>query len=666
MPNVNVNSRSIVRSLNKFKPLQAFCEYIWNGFDASASRIDIHITENELGGYGQIEISDNGTGIVYAQLSRNFGVFNDSEKSKITRPQGKHFFSFPHGKNGIGRFTFSKFADKITWKTTYYSETELCNKTYTISMSKDSLNSYELSDETTTAHATGTTVFIEDVFLLPEFSVIKNYLSTTFCWFLKLNEQNTFQIFINGEPIVYDNLIASADSFSCTFQNSNIAFDTDFVQWNQSVGNEEHSKFYFLNSQGSEVFKINTNYNHKGDDFFHSLYIKSSLFDNFSVTDEENSQNLFEKNLSSDEYKYILQELRTFLAQKRKPFLQGQASNLIEHYKKNNILPRFNSNDLLDSYKEQYLIDSIEILYSYKPALFKSLSAIQQKTFVRFLNEILDTKKREDLFIILDDVLALKDEERCEFREVLAEASLSNIIKMTKLVRDRLKAIAELKLLVFDKELEAYEVPHLQTFIENHYWIFGERYHLVTAAEPKFEEALRRYQHILTGDDEKKSIDHPDKNKEMDIFAIRQSMLTDSIENLVVELKRPTIVLGEKELGQVKRYLSVIKSEPQFNASNMSWTFILVGTKYNDYIKEELSNAKNHGEAGLVFKVGNAKIYVKTWSEIITELELRMNFLSEKLDLQLKGISNNDITADSIVDDAVHNNTAVAPAEHII
>ena len=43
---------------------------------------------------------------------------------------------------------------------------------------------------------------------------------------------------------------------------------------------------------------------------------------------------------------------------------------------------------------------------------------------------------------------------------------------------------------MFNEELGAKEIPHLQDLIENHYWLFGEEYHLVTAAEPKFEEKL--------------------------------------------------------------------------------------------------------------------------------------------------------------------------------
>lgn len=39
---------------------------------------------------------------------------------------------------------------------------------------------------------------------------------------------------------------------------------------------------------------------------------------------------------------------------------------------------------------------------------------------------------------------------------------------------------------------------------------------------------------------------------------IRQDRKGDVTENVVVELKRPTVALGEKELSQVKKYMQVI------------------------------------------------------------------------------------------------------------
>ena len=62
---------------------------------------------------------------------------------------------------------------------------------------------------------------------------------------------------------------------------------------------------------------------------------------------------------------------------------------------------------------------------------------------------------------------------------------------------------------------------------------------------------------------------------------IRQDRKGDVTENVVVELKRPTVALGETQLSQVKKYLQVIRKEDRFNMGNVKWTFYLVGNKFN-------------------------------------------------------------------------------------
>ncbi len=248
-------------------------------------------------------------------------------------------------------------------------------------------------------------------------------------------------------------------------------------------------------------------------------------------------------------------------------------------------------------------------------------------------------------------------------------SSLTNIIKTIKLIEDRFSAIAQLKELVFNKDLHANEPNHVQKFVENHYWIFGEQYHLVTAAEPKFEEALRRYIYLLRGEVEDVSMNHPNKKREMDIFMVRQlhhdGMHT--MNNVVAELKHPNIKLGDKQLAQVKNYLSVILSEDEFNGNNMFWEFYLVGNSYDStgYIEREIKNARQHGEKSLVYFVDNYKIYVKTWSEIFTDFELRHKFLLEKLEFEREKLILDRTNADEIIE-SVRLSSAKMPGQIVV
>ena len=244
---------------------------------------------------------------------------------------------------------------------------------------------------------------------------------------------------------------------------------------------------------------------------------------------------------------------------------------------------------------------------------------------------------------------------------------MSNIIKTIRLIEDRYTAIDQLKELVYNESMRANERDHIQKFIEKHYWIFGEQYHLVTAAEPKFEEAMRRYIYHLRGEKPLVSIDHVDKNKEMDIFMVRQLHKEDHINNVVVELKHPLVTLGEKEFQQVKKYMSVIVEQEEFNAANMTWEFYLVGKKFDTsgYVEREIKNAKHHGEKSLAYLVDNYKIYVNKWSEIFTEFELRHRFLYDKLDFERSKLISSDKDADEVINN-LEKNTAIQKPEMTI
>ena len=78
--NVQITSDGIKNSLKRYEPLQALAEYVWNGFDACATNINIKISEGLLEGTETISISDNGYGIDLALLKSKSRPFYKSEK----------------------------------------------------------------------------------------------------------------------------------------------------------------------------------------------------------------------------------------------------------------------------------------------------------------------------------------------------------------------------------------------------------------------------------------------------------------------------------------------------------------------------------------------------------------------------------------------------------
>lgn len=630
MGKVQITTKGISKFLKSYTEEKSISEYVWNGFDAEASIIDIITTSNNVGKIEKVEIIDNGSGIEFEKLSSKFVPFYQSEKNADNNVK----ISKVHGRNGLGRLTFFCFANNAKWETVYNKGKE--NIKYEIYIDGNELESYTTKNKETTEEKTGTKVTLYNINKIIDIETLKKYLILEFGWYLKLYTKKILNL--NGEKIYYEDNVIDKECFELEDEETKKKFDIEYIQWNEKI-NEEYSRYYFINSVGEERFKETTTLNKKGDSFYHSIYIKSEIFDNFYISKDniDGQTTLDGYSKSSKEFKFIKKEIDKYLKSKRKPYLAIVAQNLIENYKKEEIFPEYNEKNLIEKYKHQELENLVSIVCEKEPKIFSQLNKEQKKTLVRLFDLIIENGDTNSLFKILDQVIDLDDDERDELAELLDKSSMSNITKTIKLIQDRYKAVAELKELVFNPDLKANEVDHLQTMIENHYWLFGEEYSLVTAEEPNFEEALRRYLYILEDDEKKVEMEAKNKRKQMDIFAVRRNVNNGKIENIVVELKHTTNVkLGKKQLDQVIEYMDTILKEKRFNNYDEQWNFYLIGTEFDTsgYIERAMKNVKEKNEKSLVWEVDNYKIYVKKWSEIFSDFEIKHNFLQEKLQLQ--------------------------------
>ena len=659
MANVQIGTTGIKKALSKYDPLKAITEYIWNGFDAQAKNVTIEFIYNEMGIITSIVISDDGYGIEKDKLNEKFAPFLDSKK--VYDPNNRN--SDVHGKNGVGRLSFFKLCNYAQWDTIYSKNKG--NYKYTIDISSQTLEDYNPSEIVKVSENTGTRVSLSEVGSILSVNDIKEYLLQEFSWYLKLNENNNKKIIFDGTCL--DCSVLIEDTETIDFVIDGIEFKSVFVQWGRKL-NEEYSCYYFIDSSDKEIGKRTTLLNNKGDNFHHSVYVTSKLFDSFEFDDSQIDGQLalsfIPKNQKSKEYKIMKNKIDSFLRRKRKAFIEVHAAEIVEKMEIEKAFPNFNCNNIFDTYKKTQIEGVVKSIYTVKPNMFTGLNIDQKKTLIRLLDLTMQTNEVDSLITILEEIINMDSEEREDLSQMLQYTKMSNITKTMKLIKDRYKAVEELKNLVFNKELHADEVHHLQLFIEKHYWLFGEQYNLMTAAEPKFEEALRRYLSFLHKEYDDVSITHPDKLREMDIFTVRKNY-DGTVSNIIVELKHPSVRIGETQLSQVKRYKDVIFNQADFNDSSSIWRFYLIGNRFtsNGYIEGEIENCKNHGEKSLVYKVNNFSIYVKTWSEIFNEFELRHSWLNKKLELERERLVNDETSADEIVKNQ-DENTAIQPAEY--
>lgn len=632
---LSTNSRSVLNSGLTDDYRKAIAEYIWNGFDAGANCVKINYHANELGGVDDLWIIDNGNGIDHSTLHKTFGTFLDSNKM-----QSYQRSSDVRGKKGKGRFSYNVISGGASWQTKYKDENKEL-KQYEIKIYSADRASYEATEPLAVPECeiqeTGTSVhfldlrsnLVEDDLTSDAFC---DYLSSEFAWFLILNKSKGYTIKIGGLELNYLNLIGDTEENEIKIDEHK--FKCNFIRWNRKIGDKYY--YYLMNGNLHEVCKVLTSFNNKSTTFHHSLYVTSGYFNKFTWDKEPGKRFDGLVNQSDETYKKLVKKLRSYLGNKEKEYIRAVgATELIEQYERDGIFPRF-SNNSYGKARKRDLIEAIKGIYTVQPKIFMKLSTEQRKTMVGFLNLLLDSNERSNVIDIIASVVHLTPEERKELAATLCATSLSHINSAISMVKNRLIVIEGLKKLVKDNEKFTTERDHIQRIIEENYWLFGEQYSLVAADKP-FTTALMEYTYKLDGQAEKGNFTAEDARRRPDIFICRGQALPHYIyssfleEQIIVELKRPSVVIGKEQFRQIEDYRDIIFKETIFKSQQRKWIFIVVGKEVDDYIKGQYKSFADKNRPMLVHYQDNFEMYAMTWDDVFMMFENREHFILEKL-----------------------------------
>ena len=639
---LSASSNSVLNSGLTDDYRKAIAEYIWNGFDAGATCVEIRYHANALGGVDDLWIIDNGNGIDYETLPLTFGAFLDSNKKQTFQRS-----SDVRGRKGKGRFSYNVISGGAAWQTKFKDE-EGKLKQYEIKIYSSNRAEYETTElESVPANeiqATGTAVhFLDMRSNLIEDDLTKDsfcdFLSSEFAWFLVLNESKGYTIKIEGIELDYRRLIGDAEE-----QNIEIGdktFKCNFIRWRRKISDKYY--YYLMNANLREVCKVLTSFNNKSTTFHHSLYVTSSYFNSFYYSKDPGPRYDGTVDQSDEAYKNLMKQLRGYLAKKEKEYIRAVgAAELIAQYEKDGVLPKF-KDDKYGLERKKDLIDAIQGIYTVQPKIFLKLSTEQRKTMVGFLNLLLDSNERNNVIEIIAGVVHLTPEEREELANTLRATTLSRINSAISLVKNRLLVIEGLKQLVYELGPFTNERDHIQKIIEENYWLFGDQYNLVTADKP-FTTSLLEYTYLLDGQTEKGNFTAEDGRRRPDIFISRShaipaySNTTFLEENIIVELKRPSVVIGKEQFRQIEDYRDIILKEPKFQSQRRKWTFIVVGKEVDDFIKKQYRSFRDKNRPLLVQYQENFEIYAMTWDDVFLTFEHRENFILEKLNFDKQAI----------------------------
>jgi len=613
----------------------AVCEYIWNSFEAGASKVSVSMTGSPLREAMSLVVADNGTGIAFDNLDKTFGTFLSSLKNNATMRLKSQ------SNKGKGRFSYLSFSHSAEWRTVYRIDDKLMQ--YTISTNSANRSEFDTTEpaDVTDVTETGTTVTFSledsDTVDLLSFGAMKQKLLEEFAWYLFLNKDKGYVLEYTGIPLDISEYIRTDLSRNCPCKIGNHDFSIDVVVWNSSVSNS--SKIYYRTEKGEIAATRNTSFNKNTVNFYHAVFVSSKYFvpDMFIPAEDDGGQteiDAFSQAEQRSVFRELNKQIRILVVDVLKAFLVQQADAELSKMERKGNFPRFADDEYGKLRKKDFETVTRE-LYCVEPRIFHKLNDTQEKSLLGFLNLLLSSEERENVLQIVEQVVNLTSEQRKSFADVLKRSQLQYIVEAISIIEKRVAVIEALKKIVFDYTEFANERDHVQKLIEQHFWLFGEQYHMLTA-DKNMRAALCEFEKITAQEPSNNVHAIPDKEalQRMDIFLYSQQVLNNSdSEMLVVELKAPHVKLSIDVFNQIVRYANTIRKEPRFTGSSRVWKFYAICAEVEDDVKIKYKNFVHHGKKGLVDIIENFELYALSWDDIFQAFEARHSFLLGKLKL---------------------------------
>lgn len=617
-----------IESLTKANGINALAELIWNSLDADASEVRIEYKPTQLDSYQYIKIIDNGHGLTYEKAQDVFSRLGGSEKkTKTQSPNGRQF----HGKEGKGRYKGLALGDYVKFTSVFPSNGAFSE--FTVILDRNQLSRTEISDLKQLKKnegKSGFTVEIDNV----NFKNAENALALSNR--KELEEKFAsywisypkFKIYFNNNELEFASLIKNSDEISLQVEEGEIVhtFIIKVLEWNF----ENKKKTYLCNEQGIPFLETNLG---TRSSIPISVFIQSEYI---AKLHRENTLDLFEADeILLKTFKIAKDFAREYIRKR----LHEYSREFIQDLKQKGLYPYLEPAENLIEESKRQVFDIVALqIHEHLPS-FNDQDDKNKKLTLTLVSEALENGSK-NLRKILNEVIELPEAQREDLAELLESTSLSNIIDTMAEIKNRLNFLNGLEQIIYDKDLNKHflERKHLHKIIIHETWLFGDEYTygvddvtLKNVLKAYLKDSLHRedFEEIVNSEDNGKLETIPDV-----CLWQQYSLGTAGKENLVIELKKPSLNAGIGEMGQIMSYASKVAQDRRFPKDKTRWKFILITKDVKDELEPQLKQ-KNR-KFGHVTEGDNFDVYVLAWGDIITEAKQRHEFIKEKLNLNLQ------------------------------
>lgn len=614
-----------IQRQTRAKPVQALAELIWNALDGDAKNVVVEFGRGDLaGGFTKIAIYDDGDGFSHAHANEYFAALGGSWKRQTRQTKSGREV---HGQEGRGRYKALALGDMATWQVCYEEDGK--HYAYDIKMEASDLRGVQISAPVlVNGRPTGVTMVIENP--LRDFKSLSDeagiqQLTEVFAIYL-INYQMV-SIVVDGQSLDPDTVIEDEREYTLEPLTDDAGQEHDVVlhliEWKKPC----ERRLYLCTEQGFPLEQSNAKF--QVGDYFFSAYLKSSYLSRL----HNEGQLAF-----SDNDEVLRGAIEASRAKIKDVFRERQAERartVVDEWKEEKIYPFEGESNSVVETAERQVFDIVAVsLQTYSPDL-ESAPVKSRALHLAMLRSAIE-RSPGDLQQILGEVLQLPSRKRKELADLLKHTTLSAIITAAKTVSDRLKFLDGLEQIVLEPERKEHlkERTQLHKILERNTWLFGEEYNL-WVSDKGLKKVLERCRDYL---DPNIIIDEPVKiiGKKVGIVDLMFSRQMrrhkqDDVENLVVELKRPSVTLGSEDVIQIEKYAQAVAADERFARLNgVRWYFWLVGNDFDDYVASRIKGGPDPTRH-IFHRDNDITIGVKTWGEIIEENRARLQYFQEHL-----------------------------------
>jgi hypothetical protein len=597
--------------------MHGLIELIWNAVDADAKAIHAEIGSDEFHAVASVRVRDDGHGMTETEALRAFGALGESWKKAARRSRSDQ--RVLHGSDGKGRYGAFGIGSRVTWTSVARGD-DGRNYRVGIEASLTHLDQFEISSAEPIDVDPGTDVVVTDIAgesagQLVRPSVLDN-LCTTFALYL---ESYRIVITWRGDLVEPVSIQEHRQTYALEVPGlSEGAAALTVIEWKKPVARALH----LCDANGVALHEVAPGIQAPGFEF--TAYVRWDGFRDLG------SQVLLAE-LGHEEITPVVDAARDALRGHFKRRMEQRRSEMVRRWKTENTYPYRGQAATELERAQRELFDVVAVTAA------KAVEAAEpaaRRLSLRLIREAMETNPTS-LRRVLAEVVDLNKEQLDELVNVLDRTSLPAVVSGARIVADRIAFLHGLNALLFDRESrrQTLERRQLHRILAAETWIFGEEYAL-SGDDDRLLVVLRKHLGLLdldtalAGTDPITRYDGTEAIPDL-VLSRRVRHRDNQLEHLVVELKRPSVVIGRSEIQQIEDYAYAVSADERFNQPNVSWRFWIIGNDLDDFVAQKADSPDR--APGVVTQTKRYRVIAKTWAQVISDADHRMKFFEESL-----------------------------------